>query len=786
MRYSEHGSVNATDFAEAHFILIDIKEGVFALSDITADYFGVSVRVRLIRGLGSTGVYLDLRQTLVCNDASISALVAAHFSRFQFYYNDPTHIENILLYLDQLKVERQELNGVTQLHHNEKTLVDLEKTKISGDHHIHYTAVEIWNTLNSEEQSRAKLAFTLPKNISTTFMAGVLLWLATLDEELVVFIKATGLLASRSQEEFAKIGKAISVRAKSLQNLNQMDLRPLFEIDVLINRYLGDPIWEQEKENRTNPRLAEVTPGTVYKIAYGLFSKPDKHRAKPRNFAWNTFWKARWQWSATGSVHSQYYEDSQYIEKDRELKNKFITLNEMPTFPIDKFLKRKPEIRAWSSIKYEWAKLRAIYGTDLTSYILTHFAFFNCEDTLPMDFPVGEKARPSFVSARVDATLHGREAFCLDFEDFNSQHSNENMAMVLKAWLDCNESKLSEDQVKAGRWAIESISNTIIEDNIGTGTTYKSNGTLMSGWRMTTFVNSVLNYVYTQVLLSGQTTDVRSIHNGDDVLLGLKTPSVINLMMSNAKKYNIRVQSSKCAYGGIAEFLRVDHRRGDFGQYVTRSIATLMHARIESKVAITISDYVEAVEARFFDFVMRTKNYDLAARCRETYYDRLSYLYSIEPELLYELKTTHRVCGGISEKRNAKTNTLFEFEAPEKIVPLPDHLPGVADYSTKLRDDLELQVDEGKLYDRIYNATLNAVQLVRKELKTSDVRGIRQYKVLRGLYGAYRHLRDNSVLGKAMLTGFAFDILSKHPSFEIMALVASASSDPLLYIKTVC
>lgn len=61
---------------------------------------------------------------------------------------------------------------------------------------------------------------------------------------------------------------------------------------------------------------------------------------------------------------------------------------------------------AYASIKYEWAKLRAIYGTDLTSYILTHFAFYNCEDCLPPMFPVGQKANPKFLKQRVRATLY--------------------------------------------------------------------------------------------------------------------------------------------------------------------------------------------------------------------------------------------------------------------------------------------------------------------------------------------------------------------------------------------
>lgn len=786
MRVTATGQIVGSDFEGSDYVLIDVLDGTKRISDVVYDYRGVSITCKLVSSREKTYVYAYLDQSIVSRTTDISAIIAAHFGNYPCYYNEPTHIDNINLYIDEVIKTKKIQIGKIQQKIDIGKIEELKKSKISGEHHIHYTANEIWEILTPSEKRKAKLALSLPPDSTTTFVAGVMLWLAVLDDDEFRFIMSSKLFQAQNQKDWSTIAKAISVRAKSLQNQNAKDLRNLFEIDVLINRYLGEPIWQEEKKNRTEPKLALVSKNEVYDIAKNLFSKKDEYKEKPRKFKWKDFWDARWQWSATGSIHSQYQEDNKYICKERELKNKFISLNKMPAFGLKHFTSRKPEIRAWTSVKYEWAKLRAIYGTDLTSYVITHFAFYNCEDTLPMEFPVGDKARPSFVSARVEATLSSRDPFCLDFEDFNSQHSNENMQAVMQAWLDVHKNTISEEQYEAGLWAVESVGNTIIEDKMGTGTTYKSNGTLMSGWRMTTFVNSVLNYVYTQIIMKGTDELVHSIHNGDDVLIGLRKPKTISRMLSNARQRQIRTQNSKCAYAGIAEFLRVDHKRGEYGQYITRSIATILHARIESKVAISTVDYLEALESRLFDFKMRSGNMDMAVRLREKYYERMSLLYKISIDDLFSIKSAHRVCGGMSQLPDSSVNKYIRAEKKGKMVDLEDNLPGVSDYSEKLVNDLKLKVERGKVYDGIYRATLDAVQLVRKHVNVEDTVELGKYRVLRGIYGAYSSLRTNVVLGKAMLTGFAIDVLASKEAFDQINSMLAAAQDPMLYLKTVC
>lgn len=115
-----------------------------------------------------------------------------------------------------------------------------------------------------------------------------------------------------------------------------------------------------------------------------------RHGYKYPKLKLDKYVRSRWEWVPTGSVHSQYDEDQPYIASDYRHRTKFVTLNMMPAPHVRRMFQREPEIRAWASIKYEWAKQRAIYGVDLTSSVVTNYAMYRCEEALKHRFLVGE------------------------------------------------------------------------------------------------------------------------------------------------------------------------------------------------------------------------------------------------------------------------------------------------------------------------------------------------------------------------------------------------------------
>jgi hypothetical protein len=434
--------------------------------------------------------------------------------------------------------------------------------------------------------------------------------------------------------------------------------------------------------------------------------------------AWKDYWDSRWQWSAAGSIHSQYPEDEAYIiRSDPALKNKFITIANMPSVKIAHFANRAPQIEAWASTKYEWGKQRAIYGTDLTSYTLAHFAFYNCEDVLPRQFPVGRDANDSNVTNRVAGILRSKLPFCLDFEDFNSQHSASSMRAVINAYLSVFGQRLTEEQQTAALWTAESIGQQRINDNVGLKETYTARGTLLSGWRLTTFMNSVLNYIYTQMIMAEKGNPSAGLHNGDDVLIGVNNLGAVQTAAKNSRKYNVRMQPAKCAFGAIAEFLRIDHKRGSKGQYLSRAVATLVHSRIESRISTDARDLINSMEMRFGDCKARGMPPVLINALRDVYYTRQALICGNTFEELHAIKQTHRVCGGISGAFDADLEYIVEpGELDSKQVELPV-LQGVVDYAAQLVRVLQLPIVNKKMEERLYKATLEAVVVKNRKMK---------------------------------------------------------------------
>ena len=773
-------NVKASDFENATHLLVDVVDVELDRMEMNYNLYGTMITAFIIPFKGKTGVYYKTEQLLAPRTRNLLGLLSRHYvGDEKYYYNDICSIENLTAGCD----EEEPCKKGSKWRHSLEDIKNLDRPKISGEHHIHFRAEEAYQCVKNKAQARE--ALRLPEDTNTAMMAGFMLWLGNLSKDKFEVVLRTKMLEKDTALEVAKTAKELSVRAKSYQNIVIDDLRDLFEADVLLNRSYGSVDWEAEKQNRTRPKLADLQYDEVFAEAYTMFKKRTRGQRKPTKHTWKKFWRNRWQWVANGSVHSQYKEDEMYISSEREQKNKFIAFNAMGNLPVSHFLQRKAEIQAWASVKYEWAKQRAIYGTDITSYVLAHFAFYNCEDTLPVQFPVGNKARPAFVRRRTAAVLDKATAFCIDFEDFNSQHSVESMQAVIAAYIAAYKDVLEPEQIKAAEWTYHSVSNMIVNNPNGDSESYEAKATLLSGWRLTTFINSVLNYLYTRKLVKGEKYGCRSIHNGDDVLVGCRNFALTQKTTRLAQKHRIRLQQSKCAFGGIAEFLRVDHVRGDTGQYLTRNISTLVHSRIESKIAIHPTDIVEAMEMRFGEFITRGGSMGDVENLRNLYYNRVSPLYKMSSGDFFIIKYTHRVCGGISERKDASTKHIIISKDKKSETEITMPLPGVGDYASELIEVLQIDVKLEEMTKRVENATLSAIQLVRGRQYVEKNLETQRYGRLAGIYGAYKGDIAVKNLARAKTVGFGIDVLELRYSGTALCTMVREAKDPIQYLSVV-
>nr|UYL95653.1 MAG: RNA-dependent RNA polymerase [Tonghua Totiv tick virus 1] len=679
-----------------------------------------------------------------------------------------------------------------------RLLAGLKVSKVTSQHHVHYTASEI---LLSSQNIR-ELEVALMSRIAAApdahqgAAAGFALWFNTLSDQMLTLVGAMGCWQNETLNQMATTLKKAVRAAKLLQNNAKCDLLPIFEAEVLLNRGIGSVDWQEERRNRLQPDTARLSGQTVYNRALNIMQQGKHDRGRYPKMSWEEYWNMRWQFTPTGSIKSQYPEDLQNLPTDFRLKNKFVAINTTSKVAFEDWVCTEPSIHAWSSVKYEWGKERAIYGCDVTNFIITNFAMFQCEDRLPPRFPVGSRAEPAYVTRTIDNILDGKEPYCFDFEDFNSQHSADAMRQVLRAYASVYGGDMSSEQRTAMAWVIKSVDKMVVHDNIGGTGTYTANGTLFSGWRLTTFINSVLNAIYSEEIYEPTAAQhtMASAHNGDDIILGVVNARQATGMLRNALAVNVRAQPAKCAFGAVAEFLRVDRHGGSTAQYLPRAIATLVHSRIESGPSTSLAESIRSNETRLSEFVDRGGDITTALRLRSLYVKRVAALYGNSTRDAIRLLEASSVVGGLSMSRDAPINYTVtqayqDQEGDDELVLQGDRAwRGIADMANNVMEVIGKVVGGNvtikDITKRLYNSTLNALSIKRKSVNITDTLLRDRALNWREHRGTFKNLRASGTLGMARLAGVAIDLRSsENEDMNLLLHKASESSEPMTFIS---
>ncbi|ADQ54106.1 RNA polymerase [Tuber aestivum virus 1] len=675
-----------------------------------------------------------------------------------------------------------------------------ERSKITATHHTHLRPQEL-EAVAEGMGGRTKFVYAVclqrllsigvvTEAVYSSFLAYIIG--VEYNFALLLLRSTTVWSGTRGEEQLLSKLKSFASAIKASHSAKYQPLTQLFELTVLLNRGIGSVDWAGEKENRVNPNTVDLDPADVYKSSMTIFRKARKSGYKYPKMHYDKFIESRWEWIPGGSVHSQYVDDDEYIYPGLYTRNKFITVNKMPSHHLQLFLSSTPQIKAWTSTKYEWGKQRAIYGTDLRSTIITNFAMYRCEEVLLHLFPVGDQADVEKVHRRISMMLDGYDSFCFDYDDFNSQHSLSSMQAVLLAYMDAFSDVMSPEQLQAMEWVILSVADMQAlspTDNEW----YRLTGTLLSGWRLTTFMNTVLNWVYMDVAGVFNIDGVHdSVHNGDDVMISISSIKAANLVMNKMHKVNARAQPTKCNVLSISEFLRIEHGMSGYdglgAQYLSRSCATLVHSRVESKEPITATRLVEADLSRLKDYRSRCANVDAVDLIQQQLFCRTAKLFNIELGNIYKISELHRVVGGCSDRRWAPieqqvTTTSGKYEIPHEIDD-PSFWPGVNDYSAMLYRKIGEQVKMSVIVDAVSQGSRLTIAKSRSvTLAVERTANIKAKEWERALYRTYKgstvHYYAN--LAKFLNVPPLFGIETRGGASAISA--ALASSDTMRALK---
>nr|CAH2618958.1 RNA-dependent RNA polymerase [Porphyridium purpureum toti-like virus 1]CAI5383886.1 RNA-dependent RNA polymerase [Porphyridium purpureum toti-like virus 1] len=723
---------------------------------------GEKVWVRSISAWGKTYGYIDLNE-IGCLTQKTSSLVAGLIN-CATPFMDLGQADVFREVFDEEGLQLPSWDEVKRFDYD--WIGSIKDGKMTSWHHVHLLPTQA--LVAAAHAGRLKHAILVAKKLKnvqglTRAMFSTFITYTSMvpEEQLKIWTKIIHKQSAVKVEILSKYLKQISIMFKQLQHVFETDLSPLFELDVLINRGVGDVDWEKEKEARTKGKMVQLPVNVVYNRAAELFqtAKDEGRYYRSRTYAqWAEF---RLLTTPGGAAHSYNPLFSDIIRSEKKDKNldfnkKFLlSMNRPPEF--ENLSSRKPRIDAWPSTKYEWGKQRAIYGTDVDSYILADLALPMCEHMFPSMIIGGANAEEGRLRRIVSQVMNGGMPLCFDYEDFNSQHTVQSMSEVLRAFYKVWSGSMTREQTIAMEWTIRSVEDMRVNGNPTLGVTpYRLRGTLLSGWRLTTFINSMLNRIYLEE--SGSIEDAMyAIHSGDDVLASVVSLNDAMSFIKKAEAIGVRAQISKMNISSIAEFLRIDHKgQTTASQYLTRAVATIVHSRMETSQAYDSVEYIEATRERIQNASDRggmNVNHvwaELKTTIKKT--QKIS-----EATIEYTL-AAHRLEGGLSELPRLTgvrvvSTSGFTRPHPDTYLKVDKIMPGITDTARGIVKKLGWSEDNrlGEIVNYIVDTEAEKMNRVRgkKEIAYYNVSEVQEAELSR--FRDYRGLIKLGVAG--MLRG---------------------------------
>nr|WCS16033.1 RNA dependent RNA polymerase [Metarhizium anisopliae M5 victorivirus 1] len=351
----------------------------------------------------------------------------------------------------------------------------------------------------------------------------------------------------------------------------------LCEANAIQGRGTGDVDLEEAARQRTD---------TEYVAANIIDCDPDSLRHHVRSILkaelpnpsalpdLDDFWTSRWAWCVNGSQTTASSRalglDPAYYKATHSRAYRRSASEQVAEEPITSW---DGTTYVSASKKLECGKTRTIFACDTRSY----FSFSWLLSTVQKDWKnqrvildPGKGGHLGMAQRIIKCQRGGGLNLMLDYDDFNSQHSTSSMQVVF-------------DEVCKLYGVPDWYRNVLLDSfekmylKVG-GRWTRVVGTLMSGHRGTTFINSVLNAAYIRAAIGGSRFDkLLSLHTGDDVYIRCNTLGDCADILRLTRAYGCRMNPAKQSIGfNGAEFLRMGIRGDQSYGYLARSVATFV------------------------------------------------------------------------------------------------------------------------------------------------------------------------------------------------------------------
>jgi hypothetical protein len=305
---------------------------------------------------------------------------------------------------------------------------------------------------------------------------------------------------------------------------------------------------------------------------------------------WGTkeeYWTRRWLFTKSGS-HSRSSEERWFGER----------LDLPPLATRREFAESakecmvafgEPRVDAGFSWKEEHGKRRAIYGCDTGSYYTFDYLLRPIEAVWRNNRVLMNPGVETQAQRYRRLAAKGGYRYMLDFDDYNSQHTLTAMRMVI-------EEACAGAPKEAFDWAVASWDNMYVHWINSQGLQEeKMVGTLPSGHRATTFVNTILNAAYCKYASRNGMTGLDGYHCGDDVIV-FGDEDVMSEFVLDICNSPFRVNPAKQSVGRFCgEFLRVAFDETRASGYGARSISATVSGNWTTDNRLDKTSYVDTM-----------------------------------------------------------------------------------------------------------------------------------------------------------------------------------------------
>jgi hypothetical protein len=185
---------------------------------------------------------------------------------------------------------------------------------------------------------------------------------------------------------------------------------------------------------------------------------------------------------------------------------------------------------------------------------------------------------------------HGGVNVMLDYADINATHSNEYMKAVFEELFE----HISFEGPLANK-IINSFDKCYMFNPITQGHELIA-GTLMSGHRATTFINSTLNFAYI-FASEPNIVNMKSMHVGDDIYITAQGYYDAYELLYKCEHKGLAMNPMKQSVGQYtAEFLRIAYREHHCIGYLMRSVAAVVAGNWVNEIKLSKKEGLDTVQ----------------------------------------------------------------------------------------------------------------------------------------------------------------------------------------------